>query len=134
MVKPRDMLWNCIQQLLLIHKSMETQDALTHTQLEAIIEKQFRKALVPQGGAPSEPSATTLPQKGYVRITDLSPHIIPVSHATLWRWVRDGKFPKAVKLSTGITAWRVEDVRVWLQEKENPPQKRGPGRPRKDPR
>lgn len=41
--------------------------------------------------------------------------IIPVSPATLWRWVRSGKFPKPMKVGPNTTAWRVADVRQWLQ-------------------
>ena len=40
--------------------------------------------------------------------------IVPFSSATLWRKVKAGQFPKPVKLSPGITAWNVKDVRAWL--------------------
>lgn len=43
------------------------------------------------------------------------PALVPVSASTLWQWVRDGKFPKPVKLSERVTAWRVEDVRAYLE-------------------
>lgn len=56
-----------------------------------------------------------LPTTGYVRESKLVPHILPVSRATLWRMVKADKFPKPIKLSSRITAWRVEDVRAWLQ-------------------
>ena len=36
--------------------------------------------------------------------------IIPVSRATWWRGVKSGKFPKPVKITDYITAWRLEDV------------------------
>ena len=39
---------------------------------------------------------------------------LPFSAATLWRKVRDGSFPKPVRLSERVTAWRVGDVRAWL--------------------
>nr|WP_269106840.1 AlpA family phage regulatory protein [Massilia sp. TS11] len=42
---------------------------------------------------------------------------VGVSHATLWRMVKAKKFPQPVKLSAGVTAWRVEDVRAWLAGK-----------------
>lgn len=42
--------------------------------------------------------------------------VVPFSSATLWRKVKAGQFPKPVKLSAGITAWRVQDVRQWLAE------------------
>jgi prophage regulatory protein len=41
---------------------------------------------------------------------------IPVSKATMWRWVKAGTFPAPVKLSSNVTAWRVENVRRWMAE------------------
>lgn len=52
---------------------------------------------------------------GYVRQSQLIPAIVPFSSATLWRKVRAGTFPAPVKLSERVTAWRVEDVRAWMQ-------------------
>jgi predicted DNA-binding transcriptional regulator AlpA len=43
------------------------------------------------------------------------PDVLPFSSATLWRLVKAGKFPAPVRLSDRITAWRVEDVRTWMQ-------------------
>ena len=55
-----------------------------------------------------------LPATGYVRQSQLIPAPVPFSSATLWRRVKAGTFPKPVKLSERVTAWRVEDVRAWL--------------------
>ncbi len=43
------------------------------------------------------------------------PGIVPFSAATLWRKVKAGQFPKPVKLSDRITAWRASDIAAWLQ-------------------
>lgn len=59
--------------------------------------------------------ATTLPADGYVRLAQLIPGILPFSPATLWRKVKNGSFPQPVKLSDRITAWRVEDIREWME-------------------
>lgn len=72
-----------------------------------------------------------LPATGYVRQSqlidtrarkadaehaqDAKPGILPFSSPTLWRMVKAGKFPAPVKLSERVTAWRVEDVRAWMQ-------------------
>jgi predicted DNA-binding transcriptional regulator AlpA len=58
---------------------------------------------------------TQLPSTGYVRKAQLLGTIVPVSHATFWRWVKSGRFPAPVKLSAGVTAWRAEDVRKWIE-------------------
>ena len=39
---------------------------------------------------------------------------LPFSAATLWRYVKAGKFPKPYKLTERATAWNVGDVRAWL--------------------
>jgi len=58
----------------------------------------------------------TLPATGFVRQKQLVPGIIPFSPTTLWRKVAAGVFPKPVKLSAGVTAWRVEDIRAWMAD------------------
>ena len=40
---------------------------------------------------------------------------LPFSAATLWRKVRAKSFPAPTKLGDAITAWKVSDVRAWLQ-------------------
>lgn len=52
--------------------------------------------------------------KGPRRPRDGQPGIVPFSSATLWRKVKSGEFPAPSKLSERVTAWRVEDVRQWL--------------------
>jgi len=66
----------------------------------------------------------TLPETGYVRQAQLIGHkrkgivgMIPFSPATLWRKVSSGDFPAPVKLSAGITAWKVEDIRAWMSQR-----------------
>ncbi|MBL8454249.1 MAG: AlpA family phage regulatory protein [Zoogloea sp.] len=66
-------------------------------------------------------SHTPLPATGFVRQAQLLP-LVPFSAATLWRKVKDRTFPAPVKLSERITAWKVEEVRAWI---ENPMHFRG---------
>lgn len=56
-----------------------------------------------------------LPRCGFLRQSQLIPHLLPISAATLWRMVQNGRFPRPVKLGPRITAWRVEDVRRWTE-------------------
>jgi predicted DNA-binding transcriptional regulator AlpA len=67
----------------------------------------------------------TLPETGFVRQTQLIGDrkkgvtgVIPFSSATLWRKVGLGEFPAPVKLSVGVTAWKVEDVRAWIEARK----------------
>lgn len=59
-------------------------------------------------------TSTTLPETGFVRQSQLK-GIIPFSAATLWRKVAKKTFPAPVKLSVGVTAWKVEEVRAWME-------------------
>lgn len=60
---------------------------------------------------------TTMPQTGFVRLKQiLAPNgPIPISKSTWWAGVKDGRFPKPVKLGPRITAWRVEDIRQLIE-------------------
>jgi predicted DNA-binding transcriptional regulator AlpA len=37
----------------------------------------------------------------------------PVAPATIWRWVKQGKFPAPVQLGPQTTAWAVDTLDQW---------------------
>ena len=45
------------------------------------------------------------------------PRMLPFSRATLWRKVRDGDFPQPIRVSAGVTAWRLDEIELWLAGK-----------------
>jgi len=45
------------------------------------------------------------------------PGLIPVGPATIWRWTKEGLFPKPCRLGPGVTVWRAADVQAWLDSK-----------------
>lgn len=59
---------------------------------------------------------SSFPETGFVRLAAiLAPRgPIPVSKSTWWQGIKDGRFPKPVKLGPKITAWRVEDIRALI--------------------
>ena len=59
-----------------------------------------------------------LPMGGYIRAKTLAP-LLGISVVTLWRWSASGKIPKPVKLSERVTAWWMEDVRNWMNTRNN---------------
>lgn len=61
------------------------------------------------------PAALILPTEGFIRLKQLV-HFIPFSRTTIWRKVQDGAFPRPVRLSSSVTAWRVADVRAWIEQ------------------
>jgi prophage regulatory protein len=59
-----------------------------------------------------------LPATGFVRIKSIiAPSgLIPVSRSAWWNGVRNGRYPKPVKLGPNTTAWRAEDIRRLIAE------------------
>lgn len=61
----------------------------------------------------------TLPEQattGLLRLRSILAPIgpIPVSKSTWWAGVKDGRFPKPIKLGPRITVWRAEDIQRLL--------------------
>ena len=62
----------------------------------------------------------TLPEEGFLRLNQIigskdTPAIIPVSRSTWLTGVREGRFPKSIKLSKRTTAWKVADIRKLIE-------------------
>lgn len=57
-----------------------------------------------------------IPENGFLRLSQLVPHIIPVSKPTWWRWVREGKAPKPTRLGSRTTAWSCSSIRKFLAD------------------
>ena len=57
------------------------------------------------------------PSTGFVRLKQiLSPRgPIPVSKSTWWAGIKDGRFPKPMKLGPRVTVWRAEDIADLLE-------------------
>jgi prophage regulatory protein len=57
-----------------------------------------------------------------IRIADIATTptktgILPVSPATIWRWVRDDKFPKPFKLGASVTGWYADDIEAFIAQR-----------------
>ncbi|MEX3812128.1 helix-turn-helix transcriptional regulator [Paraburkholderia sp. BR13439] len=55
-----------------------------------------------------------LPPTGLVRRSQFK-GIVPVSDATIWRWVKDGRFPQPLRVSPRLRLWNVADLREWMR-------------------
>lgn len=42
-------------------------------------------------------------------------HRYGTHEATIWRWAREDRFPKPVKLGGNLTRWSLADVESWEQ-------------------
>jgi hypothetical protein len=70
------------------------------------------------------PNFDDLPDTAWIRQSQLvrdpkyptRPTPLPFSPATFWRLVASRKFPQPTKLSARVTAWKVGEVRAWLNE------------------
>ncbi len=69
------------------------------------------------------PNTSILPATGYLRLPQIVgnpkanppiPALIPIGKSTWWAGVRDGRYPKPVKLGARVTVWKIEDIRALI--------------------
>lgn len=41
--------------------------------------------------------------------------LVPASRVSIWRWEKEGRFPKRIKLGSA-TRWRESDIQKWISE------------------
>lgn len=63
-------------------------------------------------------NAEMFPRTGFVRLRDILAPAgpIPVSKSTWWQGIRDGRFPKPLKLGKRVTVWRAEDIHRLIEQ------------------
>ena len=63
-------------------------------------------------------NAELFPRTGFVRLRDILAPAgpIPVSKSTWWQGIRDGRFPKPLKLGKRVTVWRAEDIHRLIEQ------------------
>lgn len=40
-----------------------------------------------------------------------------ISRSTIWRWLKQGRFPQPIKLGAASTRWRLSDLEDWERSK-----------------
>jgi predicted DNA-binding transcriptional regulator AlpA len=65
---------------------------------------------------------TQVTKQTFIRMTQLATRKgqvgrLPLSAGSIWRMVREGRFPQPVRLSENVTAWRMDDVERWEAER-----------------
>lgn len=55
-----------------------------------------------------------LPEIGFIRLPDVL-KVFPISKSAWWAGIKEGRFPKPVKLGPKTTAWRVQDIRALIE-------------------
>lgn len=56
-----------------------------------------------------------LPETGFVRLPTIL-KIFPIGKSTWWAGVKQGRYPKPVKLGQRTTAWNVNDIKNLIKE------------------
>jgi hypothetical protein len=68
--------------------------------------------------------APVLPSTGFLRLPQIIgnpkaeppiPPLLPICKSSWWDGVRNGKYPKPLKLGPRTTVWRVEDIRRLIE-------------------
>ena len=62
-------------------------------------------------------TSTSLPVTGFLRLRQIigPTGLIPISKSTWWQGIREGRYPRPVKLGPRISAWRAEDIKALIE-------------------
>ena len=60
----------------------------------------------------------------FYRLTQLKQQL-SVSRSSIWAWVKNGTFPKPIKLGKNCTAWNSSDIHAWIEQRINISEKGG---------
>jgi len=54
----------------------------------------------------------------FYRLSQLNKQL-GVSRSSIWAWVKNGSFPKPIKLGKNCTAWNSSDIDNWIEERKS---------------
>lgn len=57
----------------------------------------------------------SLPAEGFIRLPQVL-SVLPISKTSFWMGIKEGRFPRPVKLGPRTSAWRVEDIRALIED------------------
>lgn len=61
----------------------------------------------------TSPEAQPIPDR-FLRVNQVL-ELFPVARSTWWKGVKDGLYPKGVKLSERTTAWRMSEIQALIE-------------------
>ena len=67
---------------------------------------------------PARDKSGGISEIGFIRLTRVL-DLIPLSKSQIWEMARRQEFPRPVKLSTRTSAWRVEDIKAWIESRNS---------------
>jgi predicted DNA-binding transcriptional regulator AlpA len=57
----------------------------------------------------------TIPETGFLRQKQVL-KFIPISKSNLWLMVREGRFPRPIKLGPRTTVWKAEELQEFIKK------------------
>lgn len=54
----------------------------------------------------------------YIRIKELAP-MLSLGESTIYRLIKENKFPKQIKLTERTSVWRLSVINEWIKERES---------------
>ena len=54
----------------------------------------------------------------FIRMNELSP-MLGLAQSTIYRLIKENKFPKQIKLTERTVVWRLSVINKWVEDKEN---------------
>ncbi|MFM0035953.1 helix-turn-helix transcriptional regulator [Paraburkholderia strydomiana] len=55
-----------------------------------------------------------LPKSGLVRRSQFK-GVIPLGDTSIWKMVREGRFPQPLRVSANLRLWRAEELHDWMR-------------------
>lgn len=52
----------------------------------------------------------------FYRLSQLKKQL-SVSRSSIYAWIKNGSFPRGIKLGKNCTAWNAEDVHAWVEKR-----------------
>jgi predicted DNA-binding transcriptional regulator AlpA len=57
----------------------------------------------------------TIPETGFLRLRQILA-VIPICKSSWWNGVKQGRYPKPIKLSSRCSAWKAEDIHNLIKQ------------------
>jgi len=51
----------------------------------------------------------------FLTVKEVSAHV-GIGVSTVWKFVRQGEFPRPIKIGQNITRWRLSEVKAWMEQ------------------
>jgi len=102
-------LWSRLMQLELQEKSMSFENM--HNEIRGLMSPLMPKIKAPEPAKKAEPIVTS--EGRIIRFKELK-KIVGLSRPTIWRMMRDGRFPKSRSLSNRAVGWLDTEIYEWM--------------------